>query len=60
MAASHSATELKIARLRRRVVNLAKNPSTAFNQEDDVGVKWNVQFVCEASHERTASVLCVP
>lgn len=27
----------------RRLVSLAKNPSTAFSHEDEVGVKWNVQ-----------------
>jgi hypothetical protein len=29
--------------LRRRLVSLAKNPSTAFSQEADVGVKWKLQ-----------------
>ena len=57
IAASHSATELKIALFRRRFVNFAKNPSTAFNHEDEVGVKWNVQLACAASHARTPSVL---
>jgi hypothetical protein len=26
-----------------RRVSLAKNPSTAFRQDDDVGIKWKVQ-----------------
>ena len=39
MAASHAATELKSAPRRRRFVNFAKNPSTAFNHDDDVGMK---------------------
>lgn len=34
MADSLSATELKTTRLRRRVVNFAKNPSTAFNHQE--------------------------
>jgi len=30
----------------RQWVSLAKKPSTAFNQEDDVDTKWNVQCRC--------------
>ena len=59
MTASHSVTELKMACFRRRLVSLAKNPSTAFSQEDEVGVKWNVQLGCRSSQTRTALVLPV-
>src|SRR6266700_2672054 len=52
MAACRSATDLKTPRLRRRVVSLAKKPSTALSQDAEVGVKWNVQRGCRASHLR--------
>ncbi len=52
VATSHSATGLKIARLRRCLVCFAKNPSTAFSHEDEVGVKWNVQLGCTTSRAR--------
>ncbi len=48
MATSHSVTELKPACFRRRLVSFAKNPSTAFSLEDEVGVKWNVRLGCRA------------
>jgi hypothetical protein len=33
-------------------VSLAKKPSTALSQDAEVGVKWNVQRGCRASHLR--------
>jgi hypothetical protein len=33
-------------------VSLAKKPSTALSQDAEVGVKWNVQRRCRASHLR--------
>ena len=38
MAAWRSTIERKTPRLRRRLVNLAKKPSTALSQEAEVGV----------------------
>ena len=35
--------ERKTPRLSRRLVSLAKKPSTALSQEQEVGVKWKVQ-----------------
>lgn len=35
--------ERKTPRLSRRLESLAKKPSTAFSQEQDVGTKWKVQ-----------------
>ena len=43
MAAWRSATDRKTPRLSRRLVEVAKKPSTALSQEAEVGVKWNVQ-----------------
>jgi hypothetical protein len=43
MAACRSTTPLKTPRLRRRLVRMAKKPSTALSQLAEVGVKWNVQ-----------------
>src|SRR5579872_6655145 len=40
MAAWRSATDRKTPRLRRRLVRMAKKPSTALSQEAEVGVKW--------------------
>jgi hypothetical protein len=53
MAAWRSATDRKTPRLRRRLVRIAKKPSTAFSHDAEVGVKWNVQRECRASHRRT-------
>lgn len=39
MADCRSTSEWKTPRFRRRFVSLAKNPSTAFSQEAEVGVK---------------------
>ena len=57
MAAWRSATDRKMPRLRRRLVRVAKKPSTALSQEAEVGVKWNVQRGWRASHWRTAGCL---
>ena len=46
-------------RLRRWRVSLAKKPSTALSQDAEVGVKWNVQRGCRASHCRTFGCLWV-
>src|SRR6202158_2452092 len=46
MAACKSATDRKTPRLNRRLVSLAKKPSTALSQDAEVGVKWNVQRGC--------------
>ena len=43
MAACRSTTVWNTPYLSLRRVSLAKNPSTAFSQEDDVGMKWKVQ-----------------
>jgi hypothetical protein len=43
MAACGSTTDWKTPRLRRRLVRVAKKPSTALSQEAEVGVKWNIQ-----------------
>src|SRR5262249_6939880 len=40
MAVSSSATDRNTPRLRRRLVRLAKKPSTALSHEAEVGVKW--------------------
>ena len=50
MAAWSSTIERKTPRLSRRLMSLAKKPSTAFSHEAEVGVKWNVQRGCRASH----------
>ena len=43
MAAWRLTTERKAARLRRRLVSLAKKPSTAFSHDAEVGVKGEVR-----------------
>jgi hypothetical protein len=50
MAACKSTTDRKTSRFNRRLVSLAKKPSTALSQDAEVGVKWNVQRGCRASH----------
>src|ERR1035437_8250813 len=59
IAACKSTTDRKMARFNRRFVSLAKKPSTALSQDADVGVKWNVQRGCRASHWRTFGCLWV-
>src|ERR1019366_2589976 len=41
------------------LVRWAKKPSTALSQDAEVGVKWNVQRGCRASHCRTFGCLWV-
>ncbi len=43
MASWSKTREWKTPRFRRRLVSLAKNPSTALIQDAEVGVKWKVQ-----------------
>ena len=47
----------KHAALELRLVRMANKPSTALSQEDEVGVKWNVQRGWRASHRRTPGCL---
>ena len=46
-------------RLMRRLVSLAKKPSTALSQEHEVGVKWKVKRSWRESHWRTLGCLWV-
>ena len=59
MAAWSSTMERKTPRLSRRLVSLAKKPSTALSQEAEVGVKWKVQRGWRASQARTLGCLWV-
>src|SRR6202040_1539458 len=59
IAAWRSTIEQNTPRLRRRLVSLAKKPATALSQEAEVGVKWNVQRGCRASHFCTLGCLWV-
>ena len=43
MAAWSSTIERNTPRLRRRLLSLAKKPSTALSQEAEVGVKWKTK-----------------
>ena len=49
MAAWRSMMEWKTPRLKRRLVSLAKKPSTALSQEAEVGVKWKVKRWCRSA-----------
>ena len=42
--------ERKTPRWRRRLVSLAKKPSTALSQEQEVGVKWKTKRGWRSSH----------
>jgi hypothetical protein len=42
-AACRLTRDVNTPRLRRRLVSLAKKPSTAFSHEHEVGVKWKIQ-----------------
>ena len=53
MAACKSTTDTKTPRFNRRFVSVAKKPSTALSQDAGMGVKWNAQRGCRASHWRT-------
>jgi hypothetical protein len=57
MAAWRSATDRNTPRLRRRLVRMAKKPSTALSHEAEVGVKWNVHRGWRANHRRTVGCL---
>src|SRR5882762_9902274 len=57
MATCRSTTDRNTPRLRRRRVSLAKKPSTVLSQDAEVGVKWNVQRGCRASHWRHLRML---
>ncbi len=57
MAWFSSITERKTPRLRRRLVRVAKIPSTAFSHDALVGVKWTWNLGCRASQRFTAFVL---
>jgi|SRR6185437_5680922 len=57
IAACRSTIERKAPRLRRRLVSLAKKPSTAFSQDAEVGVKWNAQRGWRSSQARTLGCL---
>ena len=50
MAAWSATRDWNTPRLSRRLVSLAKNPSTALSQDAEVGVKWNVQRGWRSSH----------
>jgi hypothetical protein len=53
MAACRSTTEWKTPCLSLRRVSLAKKPSTALSQEQEVGVKWKVHRGWRASQRQT-------
>ena len=57
MAAWRSTTERKTPRFKRRLVSLAKKPSTALSQEHEVGVKWKAKRSCRSSQARTFGML---
>src|SRR5476651_2143728 len=59
IAACKSTTDRKTPRFNRRFVSLAKKPSTALSQDAEVGVKWNIQRGCLASHFCTLGCLWV-
>jgi hypothetical protein len=59
IAACKSTTDRKMPRFNRRRATLAKKPSTALSQDAEVGVKWNVQRGCLASHFCTLGCLWV-
>ena len=57
MAATRSSTDRNTPRLRVCRVSLEKKPSTAFSQEHEVGVKWNIQRGLSASQASTSGCL---
>src|SRR5947208_15788062 len=59
IAAWRSTIEQNTPRLRRRLVSLAKKPSTALSQELEVGVKWKVQRGWRMSQAWTLGCLWV-
>src|SRR5512132_3667689 len=56
IAAWSSMIERKTPRWRRRLVSLAKKPSTALSQEQEVGVKWKTKRGWRSSHVLTFGV----
>src|SRR6516164_1518729 len=59
MAVCSSTIEVKTPRLRRCLVSLANQPSTALAQEHEVGVKWKVKRECRCSQAFTLGCLWV-
>ena len=57
MVACRSTIEANTPRFSRRLVSLAKKPSTAFSHEDEVGVKWKVQRWWRSSQASDLGVL---
>ena len=57
MAAWRSTTDRKTPRFNRRLDSLAKYPSTAFSQEQEVGVKWKTNRSCLANQACTLGCL---
>src|SRR6202021_1050250 len=57
MADWRSTTERKTPRFTRRLLSLAKNPSTALSQEHEVGVKWKTKRGWRSSQARTLGCL---
>ena len=57
MAAWSSMIERNTPRLSRRRVSREKNVSTAFDQEHEVGVKWNTRRGCRLSQRSTLGSL---
>jgi hypothetical protein len=57
MAACRSTTERNTPRVKRRLESLAKKPSTALSQEQDLGVKWKVKRSWRASQARALGCL---
>ena len=57
MAAWRSTIERNTPRLSRRLVSLAKKPSTALSQEAEVGVKWKVKRGWRSSQAMHLGVL---
>src|SRR3546814_4742555 len=53
MAAWRSTRDRKMPRFKRRFDSLAKKPSTALSQEQEVGTKWKTKRVCRSSQRRT-------
>ncbi len=59
MTACKAAGEWNTPRFSRRLVSLAKKPSTAMTHDAEMSVKWNVKRGCRASHSTTFGCLRV-
>ena len=57
MACCKATSEGNTPRFRRRLVSLAKKPSTAFSYEVEVGVKWKTKRGCRSNHFLTLGCL---